>query len=82
MTLTIYAANGLYALAALACPVGMGLMMWMMMRAGRQTGHLPPAQRTPAETDAELAGLRAELDELRAETRDQRRAPTGTPWTP
>ena len=49
-----------YLLALLACPVGMGAMMWMMSR-----GHGSRPQ--PAEDQAELAGLRAEIDQLRAE---------------
>jgi hypothetical protein len=59
-----------YALAVLACPVGMGLMMWMMMRGGKQTTPVPPAQ--PSGSDAELVALRAEVDQLRAEQRDRR----------
>ena len=51
----------LYALALLACPVVMGAMMWMMMR-----GSQPPTQATE-DKHAELAGLRAEIDQLRAE---------------
>lgn len=51
----------LYLLALLACPVGMGAMMWWMSR-----GHGSAPQ--PAEDkQAELAGLRAEIDQLRAE---------------
>ena len=51
----------LYLLVLLACPVGMGAMMWMMSR-----GH---GSRPQAAEDkqAELAGLRAEIDQLRAE---------------
>ena len=49
-----------YLLALLACPVGMGAMMWMMSR-----GQGPRPQ--PVEDHAELAGLRAEIDQLRAE---------------
>ena len=51
----------LYVLALLVCPVVMGAMMWMMMR-----GSQPPAQATE-DKHAELAGLRAEIDQLRAE---------------
>lgn len=48
-----------YLLPALACPVGMGVMMWMMMRGGKK-----PA--APAAEDRELTALRAEVDALRA----------------
>lgn len=66
-----------YALALLACPVGMGLMMWFMMRGGK---HSTPAPPQPSTSDAELVALRAEVDQLRAEQRDRRgdlAAPSG-----
>jgi hypothetical protein len=53
--------EALYALALLACPVGMGAMMWFMMRGSKSS----PTQAKPAE-EAELAKLRAEVDQLRA----------------
>ncbi|GAB3668677.1 hypothetical protein GCM10027596_39830 [Nocardioides korecus] len=57
----------LYPLALLACPVGMGLMMLMMMRGGKSTD---TAAQDPARTSAdELTRLRAEVDQLRAEQR-------------
>lgn len=52
----------LYPLALLACPVGMGLMMWMMMRGGAQN----PAEPGNGATGDEVARLRAEVDQLRA----------------
>ncbi len=53
----------IFALAVLACPVGMGLMMWLMMRTGKKKS----ADTTPsAATEAEVAQLRADLDRLRA----------------
>jgi len=53
----------LYSLAILACPVGMGLMMWMMMRGGQAKDSSP----TP---DTDIARLRAEVDQLRAAQHD------------
>lgn len=52
-----------YGLAVLACPVGMGAMMWLMMRPGKNMS--VDAAPTEAST-AELAQLRADLDRLRA----------------
>lgn len=46
------------AAAALACPVGMGLMMWFMMRGGSKQPVTPDQAR-------ELANLRAQIDALR-----------------
>ncbi len=60
-------AQFLYPLALLACPVGMGLMMWMMMRGGKSTDTAP---QDPSRTSSnELTRLRAEVDQLRAEQR-------------
>lgn len=58
----------LLSLALLACPVGMGLMMWMMMRGqGKSSGQ---------DGRHEVAQLRAEIDALRSERagRPDRRA--------
>ncbi|WP_328747218.1 hypothetical protein OHT57_16795 [Streptomyces sp. NBC_00285] len=65
--------NLLYILPALACPVGMGLMMWFMMRPhhGAQTG--PSADRQ------ELARLRKEIDALRGEQVSGTAAPQDRP---
>lgn len=50
----------LLALAVLACPVGMGLMMWMMM------GHRRPAA-SDEDKQGQVAQLRAEIEALKAE---------------
>ena len=56
-----------YALALLVCPVGMGLMMWFMMRGKKHDG--AATSLSPGDA-AELATLRAEADLLRANQRD------------
>lgn len=48
----------LYPLILLVCPLGMGLMMWMMMRGGVKP-HPDPT------TSDELATLRNEIEHLR-----------------
>ncbi|MCZ4102793.1 MULTISPECIES: hypothetical protein [Streptomyces] len=55
----------LYALPLLACPVGMGAMMWFMMRGGKK-----PASEQPSDQAATLTRLQAEIDQLRATQRD------------
>lgn len=58
----------LLGLAVLACPVGMGVMMWFMMRSsgsqgGGSQGGGSQGDQTAA---ADVARLRAEVDQLRA----------------
>jgi hypothetical protein len=60
----------LYSLPLLACPVGMGLMMWFMMRGKKEPQPRTGAPSPDAGTDAQIASLRAELDQLRAGQRD------------
>ncbi len=43
----------------LACPVGMGVMMWMMMRSN------PSRQATPA-ADPRIAELQSQVNDLRS----------------
>ncbi len=51
----------LYVLPALACPVGMGAVMWVMMRPARKH----PADHGPTAQDLELADLRSQIADLR-----------------
>ncbi|WP_331753162.1 hypothetical protein OG440_39480 (plasmid) [Streptomyces sp. NBC_00637] len=62
----------LVVLILLACPVGMGLMMWWMQRYARQN---QPRQRTATPTalgatEVEVVRLRAEIDQLKAAHRE------------
>ena len=50
----------LFGIAVLACPVGMGAMMWMMMRSQRGADSSPKAPDRVAE-------LRSEIEQLKAE---------------
>ena len=50
-------------LAVLACPLGMGALMWVMMRSNKKPSDIAAA---PEASEAELARLRADLDALRA----------------
>jgi hypothetical protein len=53
--------------AVLACPVGMGLMMWMMMRGqGKDT-----AASEHYGSQQEVQALRAEIEELKAQRADR-----------
>jgi len=59
--------ESLFALAVLACPIGMGAMMWVMR------GQNKTNQDDTAAKQAELAALHAELDQLQAVKRDDQR---------
>lgn len=53
-----------FTLAILACPVGMGAMMWFMMRGSGKNATAGDAASIGSE--AELSKLRAEVEDLRA----------------
>jgi len=53
--------------AALACPVGMGLMMWMMMRGQNKNGGDAGGQ-----SQQQVDELRTEIDQLKSERAAQR----------
>ena len=59
-----------YGLAVLACPVGMGVMMWMMSRGQRMGG----GNKTGDPTGQQVAALRAEIDQLKSDRAAQRGA--------
>jgi len=63
-----------YGLAALACPVGMGLMMWMMMRGQNNGGgnNGGSSSSVGLDTPGQVAALRAEIDQLKADRAAQR----------
>jgi len=58
-------------LFVLACPVSMGLMMWMMMRGGRQAS---------GNEGARIEQLEQEISQLRAQ--DATATPEDRPLTP
>lgn len=60
----------------LACPVGMGLMMWMMNRGERRQTQ---GDQQPSPQDREITALRAEIDQLKAAQRDTTRPRDGNP---
>lgn len=53
-----------FGLAVLACPVGMGAMMFFMMRGNKSE------QQPEPDSTQELVRMRAEIDQLRAKQRD------------
>lgn len=65
-------AEAFYGFALLACPVGMGAMMWMMMRGDHRHGSGPSMQES-----SELAQLCAEVEQLRAEPQGDRSSTSG-----
>jgi hypothetical protein len=65
----------LYAVPLLLCPISMCVMMWFMMRGKKHDQ--PPQPSAPTTTDAEIASLRAEVDQLRgAQFTGHRASPT------
>jgi hypothetical protein len=56
----------LYGVAVLACPIGMGLMMWMMMRGQRRDTSGLTVSSAPTDRAAEIDALRGEIAQLKA----------------
>ena len=63
--------QSLYPLLLLACPIGMGLMMWFMARGGLHASRRSSSIGSPA-AHFELDELRKEVAELRAAQKDTR----------
>jgi hypothetical protein len=57
----------LYGVAVLACPIGMGVMMWMMMRGQRRDASGTSLGSAATERAAEISALRAEVAQLRTD---------------
>ena len=67
----------LYILPALACPIGMGAMMWFMMRGGKSQAISAQQSAQPGDPQTqELAALRTEVDQLRAQIHPQDAVPS------
>lgn len=69
-----------FILGALACPLGMGAMMFFMMRPSAKQRQPQPVG---TQQDQEIAQLREQVNQLRAEQKDaapERRV--REPWTP
>jgi len=61
-----------YGLAVLACPVGMGLMMWMMMRGQKKNPDGGDASAQGSGSQQQVDQLRAEIDQLKTDRVTQR----------
>ena len=61
-----------YGLAVLACPVGMGLMMWMMMLGQKKNPDGADSSAQGSGSQQQVDQLRAEIDQLKADRVTQR----------
>jgi hypothetical protein len=68
-------------LLVLACPVGMGIMMWIMMR-GKPSSTAPQQPDQQTRQQAEIALLRDEIAQLRREQTPQPSDTTSRPTLP
>lgn len=63
----------LLGLVALACPLGMGLMMWFMVRGMKRTDGAQQAEGSVEELRAQQRRLAAEIDGVEAKDREHTR---------
>jgi hypothetical protein len=76
MVSSLLAVSPAFALWALACPVGMGAMMWLMARGGRSEPSQPSAQQPSTLDDLRLEHQRlgAQIEALEGNHVDASRA--------
>jgi len=67
----------LYLLPVLACPIGMGIMMWFMSRGNNTAAPNTAATQPDRNTQEEIAILRTEIATLRAGQQSQTGAARG-----
>jgi hypothetical protein len=73
----ILATSPFLALGALACPLGMGAMMWFMMRGGNSKTSQPPSPQPATLEDLrrEHERLALQIDDLENDQPDRRETP-------
>ncbi|PZR93657.1 MAG: hypothetical protein DLM67_13390 [Candidatus Nephthysia bennettiae] len=63
-------------LLVLACPISMGLMMWVMMRSNKSEPVAPPPETRVAELESQINELRVAMRTRGEQDRDPQKAGT------